>query len=296
MKRKRLIAGGLAILLLVVLVIWFAGTLLISPVQRTVGRLPADLAGGSVEFPSESGALIRGWFLPGRPGADTIILMHGVRASRLDMLERARFLSRAGYSVLLFDFQAHGESTGKQITFGFLESRDARAAVKFVRAEAQQEKVGIIAVSMGGAAALLATPPLSVDAIVLEQVYPTLDQAISDRISMRLGPWSGVFAPLLSWQLRPRLGVGTDALRPLAHAGKVSAPKLLIGGTEDQHTTPQEMRKLFDAATEPKELWMVPKAKHVDLCRFGQLEYQTRVLNFFARHLRGILGPGESSP
>ena len=205
MKRKRLIAGGLAILLLIVLVFWFAGTLLTSPVQRTVGRLPADLAGGSVEFPSESGSLIRGWFLPGRPGADTIILMHGVRASRLDMLERARFLSRAGYSVLLFDFQAHGESAGKQITFGFLESRDARAAVKFVRAEAPREKVGIIAVSMGGAAALLATPPLSVDAIVLEQVYPTLDQAISDRISMRLGPWSTVLAPLLSWQLRPRV-------------------------------------------------------------------------------------------
>lgn len=296
MKRKRLIAGVLAILLLIVLVFWFAGTLLISPVQRTVGRLPADLAGGSVEFPSESGSLIRGWFLPGRPGADTIILMHGVRASRLDMLERARFLSRAGYSVLLFDFQAHGESAGKQITFGFLESRDAQAAVKFVRAEAPQEKVGIIAVSMGGAAALLAAPPLSVDAIVLEQVYPTLDQAISDRISMRLGPWSTVLAPLLSWQLRPRLGVRAEALRPLAHAGKISAPKLFIGGTEDQHTTPQEMRKLFDAAAEPKELWMVPKAKHVDLCRFGQLEYQARVRKFFARHLRGIPGPGESSP
>jgi alpha/beta superfamily hydrolase len=52
--------------------------------------------------------------------------MHGVRANRLSMVERARFLSYAGYSVLLFDFQGHGESTGQHITFGYLESKDAR--------------------------------------------------------------------------------------------------------------------------------------------------------------------------
>lgn len=211
--------------------------------------------------------------------------MHGVRASRLDMLERARFLSRVGYSVLLFDFQAHGESAGKQITFGFLESRDAQAAVRFARAAAPQEKVGVISVSMGGAAALLASPPLSVDAIVLEQVYPTLDQAISDRISMRLGPWSTILTPLLSWQLLPRLGVSGEALRPLDHASKISEPKLFIGGTEDRHTTPQEVREMFDAAAEPKELRMVPGARHVDLCRFGKGEYEDRILNFFAHHM-----------
>jgi hypothetical protein len=54
---------------------------------------------------------------------------------------------------------------------------------------------------------LLASPPLSIDAIVFGQVYPSLDQAISDRISMRLGPWSTMLTPLRSWQLFPRLGI-----------------------------------------------------------------------------------------
>ena len=222
--------------------------------------------------------------------------MHGVRASRLDMLDRARFLSNAGYSVLFFDFQAHGESAGTQITFGFLESRDAQAAVKFARTVAPEEKIGVIGVSMGGAAALLASPPLSIDAIVFEQVYPTLDQAISDRISMRLGPWLRMLTPLLSWQLAPRLGISSEALRPMDHAAAISAAKLFIGGTEDQHTTPREMREMVDAAAEPKELWMVPKAKHVDLARFGKAEYQARILKFFDRHLRETPVPGEFSP
>jgi fermentation-respiration switch protein FrsA (DUF1100 family) len=211
--------------------------------------------------------------------------MHGVRASRLDMLDRARFLSRAGYSILVFDFQAHGESTGQQITFGFLESRDAQAAVKFARAALPEEKVGVIGVSMGGAAALLASPPLSVDAIVLEQVYPTLDQAIGDRISMRLGAWSTMLAPFLSWQIRPRLGFSATALRPVDHVGKIATPKLFIGGSEDRHTTPQGMRDMLGAACDPKELWMVPRAKHVDLSRFAKDEYKDRILRFFARHI-----------
>lgn len=285
MKRKGLILGILALLLIPVLVAWFAGTLLTWPIHRPVGKLPDDLAGRSVDFPSESGSQIRGWFIPGRTGRGTIILMHGVRASRLDMLPRARFLARAGYSVLLFDFQAHGESSGQQITFGFLESKDAQAAAKFARAVAPQERIGIIGVSMGGAAALLASPPLSVDAIVLEQVYPTLDEAISDRISMRLGSWSTVLAPLLSWQFLPRLGISSEALRPTDHVGRISAPKLFIGGLEDQHTTPREMREMVDAAAEPKELWMVPGARHVDMCQFGGNEYEGRILGFFERYL-----------
>jgi len=52
----------------------------------------------------------------------TIVLMHGVRANRLSMVRRAEMLHRAGYSVLLFDFQAHGESPGSHITMGYLES------------------------------------------------------------------------------------------------------------------------------------------------------------------------------
>jgi pimeloyl-ACP methyl ester carboxylesterase len=70
------------------------------------------------------------------------------------MLERARFLLRAGYTVLLFDFSAHGESTGEHITIGYLESRDAQAAISFLRKILPGEKIGVIGVSMGGGSAV----------------------------------------------------------------------------------------------------------------------------------------------
>ena len=211
--------------------------------------------------------------------------MHGVRANRLSMLDRARFLSQAGYSVLLFDFQAHGESTGEHITFGYLEGMDAQAAVNFLRSKAPDEKIGVIGVSLGGAAALLASPPLDVNVMVLEMVYPTIDEAISNRLTMRLGGWARSLTPLLSWQFKPRLGIDADLLRPIDHIGKISAPKLLIVAAEDQHTTLDESRRMFEAASEPKELWVVNGAKHVDLYPVAKKEYEQHVLGFFGKYL-----------
>jgi dienelactone hydrolase len=79
------------------------------------------------------------------------------------------------------------------------------AAVNFIHAVMPDEKIGIVGISMGGAAALLASPQLDVNAMVLEMVYPTINQAITNRLTMRLGNWARVLTPVLSWQLKPRL-------------------------------------------------------------------------------------------
>jgi uncharacterized protein len=284
-KRKFILISALGVLVFFFVGLWLAGTILSWPANQPVGNLPSDLTGSSVQFPSASGATIHGWFIPGKKGVGAIVLMHGVRANRLSMLARARFLADAGYSVLLFDFQAHGESSGRHITFGHLESMDAFAAVSFLRSQAPDEKIGLIGISMGGAAALLASPPLDVNAMVLEMVYPTINQAISNRLTMRLGSWASSLVPLLSWQLQPRLGIDAEDLRPMDHVGKISSPKLFIAGSEDQHTTIGESRLMFDAAREPKELWMV-NGKHVDLYPIDKKEYEHHVLGFFGKYLR----------
>ena len=253
-KFKTKIVALAAIVIGFAAVIWFAGTMLSHSTNRRIGELPPDLQGRNVEFSSASGSTIHGWWISGQPGKGAIILMHGVRDSRLSLLDRARFLSAAGYAVLLFDFQAHGESKGKQITFGYLESRDAQAAVKFIREALPQEKIGVIGISLGGAAALLAEPKLDVNAIVLELVYPTIKQAIQNRLHHYLNFVGDALTPLFIMQLQPRTGIAPDDLRPVTKIAHISVPKLLIAGAEDKYTPLAESQQMFQAAKEPRVL------------------------------------------
>src|SRR5256885_4768111 len=105
------------------------GWTLAAPVQISVGKAPSDLGAETVGFKSESGAIVKGWWCPTVNSRGVILLLPGIRANRLSMVDRARFLRRAGYSSLLIDFQATGETKGNHITFGWKESGDALAAV-----------------------------------------------------------------------------------------------------------------------------------------------------------------------
>jgi hypothetical protein len=55
------------------------GLRLSAPAHTAIGAPPADLNVEVVEFPSASGATIRGWFIAGQPGHGAVVLMHGVR-------------------------------------------------------------------------------------------------------------------------------------------------------------------------------------------------------------------------
>jgi len=271
-------AGGLIVILVF-------GRTLVAPVPMRIGPIPTDLSGKNVEFPNASGGSNHGWFIPGIPGKGGIILMHRIRSNRLEMLDRARFLRNAGYSVLLFDFQAHGDSPGNKITFGYLESKDAQAALDYIRSQLPSEPIGAIGVSLGGAAALLTESPLLVNALILEAVYPTIEEALENRIAIRLGSLAPALAPLLVWQISLQLGVRPEQLRPIDHIRKVQTPILIIAGTDDQHTTLLQSRRLFETALEPKEFWPIAGARHVNFHQYAGPDYERRVLEFFRRYL-----------
>jgi fermentation-respiration switch protein FrsA (DUF1100 family) len=199
------------------------------------------------------------------------------------MVDRAAFLRHESYSVLLIDFQGTGETKGDHITFGWKESRDVLAAVRFIRQTSPSNRIAIVGSSLGGAAALLATPPLKVDGLVLESVYPTIEEAIGNRLKIYLGPLGRLAAPLLLGQLSLRLGISPNDLRPIDHIAGVTCPILIMSGEKDRHTTAEETRAIFACAKAPKEIWLVPRAAHVDLHRAARDEYESRVRAFLGR-------------
>jgi fermentation-respiration switch protein FrsA (DUF1100 family) len=277
---KRFVITCAILVLATIVGAFLVGWLLAHPVQTRIGSAPADLNAQPIKFPSDSGAHVRGWWCPVKNSRGAVLLLPGIRANRLSMVDRARFLHYAGYSVMLIDFQATGETKGDRITFGWKESRDVIAAVNLVRNTEPASCIAIIGSSLGGAATLLATPPLNVDALVLEAVYPTIEIATRNRLENYLGPLGRFAAPLFLRQLHWRLGISPSDLRPIDHIANVNCPVFIISGERDRNTRPEDTEVLFSRAHSPKQLWFVPKAGHVDFDRAATTEYESRVLAF----------------
>lgn len=204
------------------------------------------------------------------------------------MLGRALFLQQQGFAVLLIDLPAHGESSGERITFGAREAEGVHAAMKFLAERLPDEKIGVVAVSLGAASLVLGQPQPAPSAVVLEAMYPTIDEAVADRLALHLGEWSRPLAPALLLQLPLRLGISSQQLRPIDKIASLGSPLLLIAGEQDQHTRLEESQRLFAAAAEPKQLWVLPRAAHVDFHAFDQSGYQARVGEFLNSRLRTV--------
>ena len=277
--------AAVALCVFALLFLLSAGWLLTKPATHPIGEAPPDLTAESVALPTGDGGRVSGWLVPGTPGSGVILLLHGVRSDRRQMIDRARFLRRAGYTSLLIDLPAHGQSSGERVSFGARESEGVRAALAYLRKRFPGEAVGVIGVSLGAASTVLSHASPAPDAVVLESMYPSITEAARNRLAIRLGPGGRLLAPLLLWQLPLQIGVSPLQLRPIADLRQLRSPVLIVSGTLDQHTTLADTRQLFAAASAPKQLWEVSGAGHVDLHHFAPDEYERRILAFLRQNM-----------
>lgn len=288
LRRAGIVRLGELALLFGVASAFAAGHWLTAARHVNVGLPPPELVCEDVSFASPSGATLRGWFARGSPGRGAVLLLHGVRGTRGAMVARAAWLARGGRAVLLFDFSAHGASSGERIGFGAREALDARAALAELRARVPGERVAAIGQSLGGAAALLGDEPLDVDALVLEQVYSTIEDATRNRMRHYFGPLAAIGAaltPLVLAEGEWFSGVARRELQPIERIARLRAPLFFIAGAEDPFTPVDEARRLWERAPEPKELWVVPALRHVDVHAHSRDEYERRVGEFLERWL-----------
>jgi len=262
---------------------WVGGQLL-APRPVVVGAPPADLHAEPIVIAGLP-MPIHGWWISGDADKGSVLLLHGIRSNRTAMVGRARLLAKHGYSVLLIDLKAHGESSGEAITLGLRESAGVQSAREWIRSRRPGKPIAAIGVSLGGASILLGPSPSGFDAIVLEAVYPDAQQALRNRMAMRFGSVAPLLSPLLEVQVRPRLGISLDKLRPIDHIAAIHAPVMIVAGGRDRHTTPVESAALFDRAEAPKEYWLLAQAAHQDFQHLDPAGYEARVIGFLQHHL-----------
>src|SRR5574337_1878362 len=114
-----------------------------------------------------------GWFFPGLKTAPTIVLCHGYQSNRGELLTLVSALQDHQYNVFLFDFAAHGSSSG-YTTLGFRETQELRAALAAVaqRDDVDRTRFGLWGANLGGYAAIaVAAADPRVGAFAVDSVY-----------------------------------------------------------------------------------------------------------------------------
>ena len=246
-----------------------------------------------VSFTSGDGLLLRGWLIrPAHTTAQTpaIIICHGVGANKSDFTELGAALSRRGYFVLLFDFRAHGESEGSRTSLGYLEQKDVIAALDFLknRHEIDPKRIGIYGFSMGGSTAILAAAKTGTfSAVVADSAFTSLRDQARQSITgyYRLPAFPFLHLAILGYELYFQTRV--DTVAPVKAIAKLSpTPVLIIAGEGDLLIPANNGRKLFAAAKEPKEFWLIPDAGHGGTLAAAGSEYEKRVGKFFDQNLK----------
>jgi pimeloyl-ACP methyl ester carboxylesterase len=154
--------------------------------RENAGLTPASfsLAFDEVAFDSPDGIHLKGWWVPAPEARGTVVLVHGLNRSRIEMVRKVPFLHAQGWNALLFDLRHHGESGGDVRSLGWFEKDDVRAA----RAFAQSKSPGPVVlwgVSLGAAAATLAAADdPSVAGLVCDSSYRSLPDTIRHHIQL----------------------------------------------------------------------------------------------------------------
>jgi fermentation-respiration switch protein FrsA (DUF1100 family) len=241
-----------------------------------------------VSFDSTDGVRLKGWFVRGKGEGrlPTVIVCHGLGANRSDFTEMAAWLSRDGFNVLLFDFRGHGESERKASTFGYLEQNDLLGALEFVKGRDDVDRIAVYGFSMGGAVAILtASRTDEIRAVIADSSYTTLKEQGKRLFQGSFLPSFPFFHPLL-WMYEVFFRVDADDVSPLDAVGKLS-PRgvMIIGGGADEEMPSSDAMRLFAAAKDPKELWLIPGAVHGGTVYAAGDEYGERILRFLDKHL-----------
>src|SRR5262249_14710265 len=146
--------------------------------------------------------VLQGWLLkPHEPNGNAVIVLHGLSDNRLGMSGYAQLLVGHGFTVLMPDARAHGESGGSLATYGLLGRDDLRRWVHWLRRETRGCIYGM-GESMGAAELLQSVETgAAFCAVIAESPFSNFREIAYDRMGQpfHLGPWVGrtVLRPLV---------------------------------------------------------------------------------------------------
>jgi uncharacterized protein len=207
----------------------------------------------------EDGTRIHGLWWDEPAAGPAILFLHGNAQEVYSWSLVREDLEPLGCRMLLIDYRGYGKSDGEPREEGLY--MDGRAALAWLASQGiPVERTVIFGKSLGGAVACEIVRGKPLGGLVLESTFTSLAS-----VARNLFP----FAPGVQ-------GV-EGAYDSISRLTEISCPVLVVHGDVDALIPVEEGMRLFEAAREPKELFIVGGAGHNDVSMVAGREYSDRI-------------------
>lgn len=257
--------------------------------EYTISPYELELPAEAVLFPSLRGKhQVSGWYIPHPQATSTVLLCPGYRTGKVEVLGMCAHLWKAGHNVLAFEYYGHGIAVGTSVTLGYREMHDFLGAVAYAKERAPQSRLGVLAYSMGAAIAIMCSAQSNdVEVLVCDSAFATHRSVVDYNVRRVLHIFSAPFVWFVDLLMGWRAGYHFSQVEPIREIGRIAPrPILLIHGLKDSMVDPHDATLLFEAANEPKEVWLIPDADHCGSYFSDRSAYATKVVTFFDKHLK----------
>ena len=215
---------------------------------------------------TEDDVRVHGWFVPATGAQSTLLIFHGNAGNIGDRLPWIELLHKLKAGVLIVDYRGYGRSGGDPFEEGLY--RDASAAYAWWSSErgSKGEKLVLLGESLGCAVAVDLAVRVAPAGLILQSAFTSAWDMAKTLFPLGL--------------LQPLAGVHFDSA---AKIRRITCPKLIIHGDQDEIVPFRLGKKLYELAPQPKSFYEVPGAGHNDLLWVSGAEYSRQVRSFLSQ-------------
>ena len=255
----------------------------------------------NVRIDSFDGTKLSGYF---RPSADrstrfAVILLHAYDEHPTETAAFARLMMRQmECHVLITHMRAHQMSGGKYCTYGIYESVDLMRWIDFVKRQVGEDaRIFIVGRGIGATAALLASEqqefPTEVAGIIADSPLTDLRDYVSSYVKNKWGVNPSVVINSLDKRFTDKLNTGFDSCDVVRYAARIRVPVLIFSGADDDVTTPDDIRAVYDNLRSQKRMLTVDRASHLMAYDRAPASIEREVRSFVERCVVRLVSIGK---
>ncbi|MGG7056041.1 alpha/beta hydrolase [Nitrosomonas sp. ANs5] len=220
----------------------------------------------TITLTTADGVNINGWWLPHENPRATMLFLHGNAGNISHRLQKLQIYNRLGLSVLIVDYRGYGLSEGTPTEQGtYLDAEAAWAYLTQVRRIPARDIV-LYGESLGGVIAARQASQVAAGALILESTFTSVKD---------MGKH---YYPFLPVNLITRIHYPA-----LEYIQAVASPVLVIHSPTDEIVPYAMGRRLFEAASTPKDFLEIKGDHNGGFLRSGEL-YTDGLDQFIQKH------------